>query len=454
MRLTLPLKTLSTLLYLTLFIVVTTSAGASTPAKEQRNQEALDAALNEILAKNVQPLCPKERTKPPGIVLALKFGKDEDVKLYSAGSMDAGCDLEEREDYVPIDPTKLVEIGSVTKMVTAAAILRLKQEHHAYFDLNKSVYYYLGGIAKFHGVHPTTTVKELLNQTAGTGRFPSSISSASPNTGLSLLAVGPEEEEAGDFGYNPVKDPPANCNEEGKGLKLWSTVEVLTKLEDPYHAVSGSQFAYSNGNWLFLDLIWKQLANSHDFDDSMHDLFRVPQGLDHLYYPAHEMFDPNDLNIGWRNNKRVRPDCRMAYYSGYGASGGMVASPKDITTFMYNLLGTDRILNKRSKDMMQEWVKVDNTNLPGAEYFTWEDYGLGLIRYRLELPLKVEFDLIGHGGATAYFVCNVLYIPELDLSMGLFFNHGQDSVTMDTLMSLTRDIALILWFNKNGPPTQ
>ena len=446
-----PFQQLSLVFFIFLFLVSIQPAKASTPAQTRQAIATLDQAIDEILNKNVQPGCPSERTKPPGIALALKFGKDEAVQLYEAGSLDPECDKEERRDQpVKMDPKKLVEIGSVSKMVTAAALLRLKQENHRDFDLDQNVYYFLGGIAEFHGVHPTATVRHLMNQTAGTGRFPSSISSATPRTGLSHLALGAQNGESGDFGYSPVKDPPPECNDEGKGLKFWTTTEVLTKLQNPYHAVAGTEFAYSNGNWLFLDLIWKLMANSHDFDESMELLFREPQGLNDLYYPSHKMFDTERLAVGWHGNKRVRPDCRMAYYSGYGVSGGMVASPEDITTFMYNLLATDRVLNKRSQEIMQQWVDVDNTNLPGAEFLTWEQYGLGLIRYRLEMPLMVSFDLIGHGGATAYFVCNVLSIPELDVAMGLFFNHGQEDVIMDRLMSLTRDIALILWFNRSG----
>ena len=410
-------------------------------SKQDPKLQELFTSIQAVINRSVQTKCgTPEENKAPGAVVAIKFGLNQEPVLFYGGYANPECD-----NLEPMKPDSLFEVGSISKTVTAAAVLKY-HEPPGTLNLDRSIYSILGGLSQLHGINPTATIRQLLYQTAGTARFPSNISSAQPFTGAPKV-VPPKSKQTQDpsyFGFEHTEDE-EYCTD-NKGLKYWQPIEVVNLFSDLYFTNPGSQWVYSNGNFLLLGLLWQDFANDLGLANSQHQLFNIPLKLTNFYSPAYEEVR-GEVVTGWKKDQQISQQCRKAYYSGYGTAGGMVSSSADMTEFMFQLFGTQNVLSPRTLKEMTAFMDVPNNGgIPVIDGYRWKGYGLGVIQFQFETHPDQWADIIGHGGATAFFVSTCGYIPSLDVSLGVFLNQGGYAKEMLTLVEvMDRDIAKLLW---------
>ncbi|MFI6920242.1 serine hydrolase domain-containing protein [Nonomuraea spiralis] len=230
-------------------------------------------------------------------------------------------------------------IASVSKSIIAATVLKLVDQGK--IDVAEPVETYLPGVIRGEGIDGRDiTVKMLLQQTSGLPDF----------------------------------TPAADWSKIGKQdlLKLALTLEPTPR----------GRFAYSNTNYMVLGLV-AQAVTGRDFREVSRDLVLRPLGMRDTYWPAKGedgIRGPHAHTYGvhpLRPKDGVVDVTRLPGYA-FGASGGLVSTPRDLDTFW-------RAQSVKSGS----YVAVAQPGWPkGARY----GYGV------MEIPLSCGGKLWGHGG--------------------------------------------------------
>lgn len=235
-----------------------------------------------------------------------------------------------------------LRIGSLTKPVLAATVMRLVERHK--IDLSAPVDRYLPGMVRGRGAGAAIdgrhiTVRALLRQTSGL----------------------PDYVEAVDWAKLPQNY-----------LKL-----ALDRKPSP-----AGRFAYANTNYLVLGMVVNAVTG-RDFREVSRDLVLEPLGMRSTYWPAKgddgiRGAHAHTYGVHPANPKAGVVDLtRLPGYE-FGASGGLISTPRDLNRFWDGLFDGAAVSRKSLRAMTGDLVRVGEPGWPAEAR-----YGFGIARARL-----------------------------------------------------------------------
>ena len=290
------------------------------------------------------------------------------------------------EHQVPFRDNMVAWVYSITKVFTAT--LTLMSAESGQIDLDSTLAAYLpekliGKLANYQRI----TVRQLLNHSSGLTNF----------TVLPAYLL--------DQFNQPFKQP--------------DLMEQLTYVNGkPEMFAPGSDFYYSNTNYLLLQLILEKVTGT-DYRTLLRTKILEPLQLNEVYY------DPDDRQIqalGFPNYYFERhADGQLenvtSWNNAIGKSlkgyGGIAANGRDIILF-YEALMEGRLISEGSLNQMKTWVTGKSSTEP--------DYGLGLEYFTFGDP---SIPTYGHEGDNIGGTTMVLYIPGKQRYLFISENAGR-----------------------------
>ena len=319
------------------------SASASVSASETESAEkARITATAQGLVDAGHPAALAAVTKADGSTVGVAVGK---------GNLETG-------EAPPLDGE--VRIGSISKTFTAVVIMQLVQEGK--ITLDEPIETYLPGLLKGEGIDGNKiTVRQLLQHTSGLPEYTDQIG---------------------------LEDPFANRD------KYYSARDTLDlALSKPAAFEPGSQFKYTNTNYIVLSLLAEKVTH-RPLAEQITQRIIEPLGLSHTYYPG-----PGEENIRGthphaytRNKQGQLEDITRQDPSAAGGAGAMISTPSELTKFLQAAFnGT--LLNQDSITEMKKTIEAgDLIGVPGS------GYGLGIF----SLPLSCGTAWGHSGGIPGY----------------------------------------------------
>ena len=316
------------------------SASASTSASETESAEkARITATAQGLVDAGFPAALAAVTKADGSTVGVAVGK---------GNLETG-------EAPPLDGE--VRIGSNTKTFVAVVILQLVQEGK--ITLDEPIETYLPGLLHGEGIDGAKiTVRQLLQHTSGLPEYTDTV--------------------PGETDIFQIRD------------NYYSTRDLLdVALSKPAAFEPGSQFKYTNTNYIVLSLLAEKVTH-RPLAEQITKRIIEPLGLTHTYLPG-----PGEENIRGthphaytRNNQGQLEDITRQDPSAAGGAGAMISTPSELTKFLQATFnGT--LLNQDSITEMKKTVEAsDLIGVPGS------GYGLGIF----SMPLSCGGEAWGHSG--------------------------------------------------------
>jgi D-alanyl-D-alanine carboxypeptidase len=305
----------------------------------------------------------------PGAVIAVK----DDNGLWIGA--DGYAKLEDKTKMSPA----MLQIGrSITKIVTATAIMQLKEKGRV--DLDKPIKDYLP--ASLHSLVPKTnvvTVRMLLNQTSGYSEYI----------------------DVPEFQQRWLDNP----------LTVWTRAELqdLIKRTTKISFTPGTDFKYSNTNYYLLSLVIDHITGEPHgkwFQQNIFDKL----GLNESFYkqsPGYPFYNslPNTYFPRFDNGKlenNTRANLAWEQNEEYGTVG-LIATPANYISLMDGLVN-GRLVSSASLNEMKQWVKGSRSSEP--------DYGLGLSYwgYKSKPNFGHDGDGVGCHSLLLYFPTSKTYV--------------------------------------------
>lgn len=285
----------------------------------------------------------------------------------------------------PMQDHMVAWLYSISKTYTAVLIMKMKEKGK--IALDSSIQHYLPAqiTARLPRVKDIT-VRMLLSHTSGYGNFTAS--------SAYFLAQ---------FNH-PLQQP--NIEEQ---------LEYVYK--EPMVFEPGTDFLYSNSNYLLLTLMLEHLSGK-SWGELLQNEIVQPLELLNTYYPVtQEQVQP----LGFPNyyferfNNGVLENCTQWNHSlaynlvGYG---GIAANGTDVIRFMEALMD-GKVLSQNSLNEMCTWIK--------GKQSTEAEYGLGLEYFEYEKGVPSY----GHEGDNIGATTEVLYIPSKRTYIFISINAGR-----------------------------
>lgn len=264
----------------------------------------------------------------------------------------------------------LYHVGSVSKLYTAAVILRLVQDGK--LSLADPVGKFIPGIPNGEKI----TIRQLLNHTSGL--------------------------------YNYTESLPFLL----KTVLLhhkWTLEEILqiVKGHRPYFE-PGARHYYSNSNFVLLGKIAEE-AGGQPFSVLLKAKVLTPLGLKNTFFAPQEDlpkgtvrgYDVTLLGLGKLGIKKDMESLRIPFEASAFTAGGIVGNASDVAQFAYGLF-EGSILDEASLEAMCTFVDALDEDVPEQT-----GYGLGVRRLKIG-----GVELIGHTGIFPGFSNVSMYSPE------------------------------------------
>lgn len=335
---------------------------APTPTTDDTQTQLQDILDNSIAA-----------SATPGVVMAIV---DEQQSWFlSSGVKDSVT-------ATAIDVEDSLRIASMTKLLVATTVLKLAEENSLDIDGPMADYLDASMIDSIVN-YDQITVRQLLNMTSGIADY--------------------TEIDA----FNDAID--------NNPQRIWQQVEVLAYINNvtPDFA-PGSDYGYSNSNYVLLDLIVATVSNS-SLAQEMRRIIFTPLAMESSYIEFAETSAANGTVLsveGYEGSDNV-----TAINDGIGfGDGGVVSTVADLTAFLNALFGQKMLLSQASLDDML-------TEVMGQEY------GLGA-----EVRTTSLGPGWGHNGASSGFAGDMLYFADKKRTFVLLTNQA-DSAILDEIMA-------------------
>ena len=327
-------------------------SASETGASAESAEKARITATAQGLGDAGFPAALAAVTKADGSTVGVAVGK---------GNLETG-------EAPPLDGE--VRIGSNTKTFTAVVILQLVQEGK--ITLDEPIETYLPGLIHGEGINSSKiTVRQLLQHTSGLPEYNDKIG---------------------------FEDPFANRD------VYYSQRDCLdVALSHPALFEPGSQFKYTNTNYLVLSLLAEKVTH-RPLAEQITQRIIEPLGLSHTYFPG-----PGEQNIrgthpqGYeRNSQGQLEDITRMDPSVATGAGAMISTPTELNKFLQAILdGT--LLNQDSIAEMQKTVDTDHPELG------MNGYGLGIF----SLPLSCGGEAWGHTGGLFGYTSQSMIGPDV-----------------------------------------
>jgi D-alanyl-D-alanine carboxypeptidase len=373
----------------------TTRHGATQSATggAESGRPAFAGRLEPLIAEKL-----KDNAVPGAVVLVDKGGDGQWLQSFGTATVGSG---------VPVRPGDYFRVGSITKTMTATVILQLVQEGRIKVDDPVSRYY--SGVPN----GGTITIAQLLKMRSGLADY---------------------------------MDSPAFLAQPDK---VWPPEALLAlSFAKPVNFSPGSQFEYSNTNYILLGLIIEKLTGITVPEVFQHRIFE-PLGLAHTSFPTpadNQLPDPHAHGYMFQSdstdidNIELTPDQQAAALTGTlkpvdvtdwnptpaWTAGAVISTAQDIGTYM-KALATGRLLNNHTQQLRLDSIQPVDPNKPAGT-----GYGLGLAR--------IPPHLIGHTGKIAGYDAVAGYDPGIDLLVVILTNLNDTPTHKDPAVQLLSPI--------------
>ncbi|QYO67625.1 serine hydrolase domain-containing protein [Leptolyngbya sp. 7M] len=299
----------------------------------------------------------KERNIPGAAVAVIKNGKPERVRTYGLASL---------EFQVPVTEQTVFEIGSVSKQITAGAIMLLVQDGKIQLDARISQY-----LPNTPPAWENVTVRHLLTHSSGIRNY----------TGLTGFEL-------------------------SKRLTAEQFIKQLS--EYPLEFIPGEKSSYSNSGFNLLAYIIEARSDKRYMDFLNERIFR-PLGMERTgdRDPRH-IIRGRATGYEWVNDGYIGRDGNLTDLIG---AGSIVSTIRDLAKWEA-ALHNDQIFNEQSKATM--WTP-----------FTFNDGSRSLYGFGWRISELRGNKIIGHTGQTAGFGAALFRYPEKGVTVIALTNLGE-----------------------------
>jgi D-alanyl-D-alanine carboxypeptidase len=349
------------LFWFILLIVLAPFAAAASPTSAVIAKQA-QAALDHAIASN-----------GPGAVVLIAHG---DKIIYRAARGSAQMEL-----GVPLKADQTFRIASITKMFTAAMVLKLAQQGKLSLDDKLAVY--VPGIANGE----TITLRQLLSHTAGVSDI--------------------------------VHDP-----QPGFFARKVDTATLIAEIQKRTPDFSpGTRFAYSNAGYILLGAVIEKVTGER-WQDAVRTNLLEPQGLKDTGYGDNARIIPGRV-AGYTTDN---PDHHVENASYINASvpaaaGALVSTADDLLHWM-RALAQGRVIGR---DGFRQMTTVASS-VGGASA---HPYGFGMYVWQVR-----GNEMVGHTGQINGFASALAYLPGQDITVVVLANDDNfDARTMARRMA-------------------
>lgn len=323
-------------------------AAQKQPGAPPAAQQARDALIRAAPAQG------------PGAVVLMTKG---DAVIYRGAVGQADLEL-----GAPLAPDQVFRIASVTKMFTAATVLKLAEQGKLSLDDKLSAY--VPDIANGDQI----TIRQLLNHTAGVSDIVNTIT-----PGFSRRDV-----------------------------------DTATLLEDvksrPAAFAPGTRWAYSNAGFILLGAVIEKVTGQRWYE-AVRDQVIAPAGLKRTAYGESAPLVPGRVS-GYTTDGQTHAVLNANRISSSipAAAGGLISTAEELNAWMRALVG-GRVLAPASLAAM----RTPAPDLPGAS--PGARYGLGLYQWTVR-----GAPMIGHTGQIDGFASMLAYLPDQDVTIVVLAN--------------------------------
>jgi CubicO group peptidase (beta-lactamase class C family) len=338
----------------------------------------------EALARRVDQACQEARI--PGLALAVVRGGD----VVHA----AGAGVTSAEDGVPVTPSTLFRVGSITKSLTGTAAMRLVDQ--GLLDLDRPVVAELPWFALSDpAATPLVTLRMLLTHTSGL----------------------PHD-------HQPFGRPEPEA------------LERRVRDEIPRYALvapPGSRYSYSNAG-LHVAGFLVATKSGTTYAEAMRRLLFEPLGMTRTTFdPTVAMTYPLAQPHVLDDAGRPAVQHRFAHNAGHYPSGQAISTVLDLARFASFHLGGGRV----GAEQLLRPEAVAAMHAPAVEIGDGVHYGL---TFRVGSYRGLQ--RVGHGGAIAGFGARLDMLPGAGLGVALAFNRLARELPADGLVEEIFDQAL------------
>ena len=333
------MKTRSSLPYFTVLLILLFQFVSF--SQEPRNK-LLDDYLNQYLQiKNV-----------PSISAGL-LSNGGISWLYSNGKADL-------ENNIPVTNSSLYRIASISKSITAVAVLQLWEQELISLDSDARSY-----LPSFPEKKYKFTIRQLLNHTSGIRNY-----------------------KEGEF----------------DSKKFYSSIDEAIKVfaYDSLDFEPGTKYEYTSLDYTLLAAIIEKVSKT-SFENYLKSNVFVPAGMKSTRIDKQREIIPNRVRGYEKNAERKFINAPLADLSIKIAGGGLLSTVEDLLLFSKALL-ENKLLKPSTVVMMTRRSKLKN----GSEF----DYGLG---FSLEFE-NDSFKYFSHIGAGTGFSSMLIIDPELKIA--------------------------------------
>ncbi len=334
------------------------SLAAASPVSHQSMAKEAQQALELVTS-----------TDGPGAVVLIAQG---DTVLFRGARGRAEIEL-----GVPLTTNQIFRIASVTKMFTAAMVIKLAEQGKLSLD---------DALAKYLPDFPNAgqiTLRQLLNHTSGISDI--------------------------------VKDPTP-----GFMKRDVDTAALIAEIRKrPPNFAPGTRWSYSNAGYILLGAVIEKVTGQRWYE-ALQKTLLDPSGLTRTRYGDNAPLMPGRVAGYTTDNPAHRVEnATFISMSIPAAAGGLVSTADDLWRWM-RALSNGRIV---SREDFQQMI-TPAPELPGAS--STHRYGLGMYSWRVR-----GNPMVGHTGQIDGFASAVAYLPKQDITVVVLANDDNfDAQTM------------------------
>lgn len=294
----------------------------------------------------------------------------------------------------PMTTDMYLGMGSLSKSITAACLLKLQEE--GLVDLDELINTYLPAYPNITGI---ITIRQLLNHKSGA--------------------------------FDVLEHPNILDSMREDFSRIWSPDEVLNTFVNTAYFIPGAGWKYSNTNYILAGLIIEEVTNL-SYHEAVKTKILEPIGLQDLFLNPYETAS-GDIAHVWIFNSvfqtKVDLDALnitpISIYSTAWAAGAYFSKPEQVAKWL-NALLSGQVLSPTSLTQMKGFVEAGDI-----------EYGLGLMKIS-----NGQQSFIGHQGYILYSSLG-FFDPETQLTVVIQSN---DATSTDLSAFLAK--AYSMYYNQ------
>ncbi|MXX86162.1 MAG: beta-lactamase family protein [Acidobacteria bacterium] len=322
-----------------------------------------------------------------------------------------GFGFADTEGETPARADHLYRIGSITKPVTAMAMLRLVHLERARFgDPVTEFVPELAEVENPYSWTPGPSIFQLATMTAGLAREPRN---------LPRYLVGAPQD--------------------------WLDTALRALDEVSFEYEPGTRYQYSNIGYAMLGAAVER-AIGEPFMDHVRDNLLAPLGMDSsTFFPVPQLEERIAEGVTVKDDGSLDAETPAREHAGRGykvPNGALYSTVADLGVFLRFLIGT---AGEPFDGVIPASVRQDNLTKAFATGDLASGYGFGFMSRRVDDADGDPFTAYGHGGGVAGYRAAAWIEPETDAAVILLRNVGGDGLNLSelSLAALAQVVAAI-----------